>query len=61
MVPKSGHLLLSSAADGKAKLWDVYHSRELLRTFSGVRCLARGKPAKTFTVFGIPELDLSVV
>lgn len=34
-IPKSGHLLLSSAADGKAKLWDVYHSRELLRTFSG--------------------------
>ncbi|KAJ5095865.1 Pre-mRNA-processing factor [Penicillium alfredii] len=34
-IPNSGHLLLSSAADGKAKLWDVYHSRELLRTFSG--------------------------
>lgn len=33
--PSSGHLLLSSAADGKAKLWDVYHSRELLRTYSG--------------------------
>ncbi|KAL3435156.1 WD40-repeat-containing domain protein [Aspergillus tetrazonus] len=33
--PQSGHLLLSSAADGKAKIWDVYHSRELLRTFSG--------------------------
>ncbi|KAJ5492547.1 Pre-mRNA-processing factor [Penicillium diatomitis] len=33
--PTSGHLLLSSAADGKAKIWDVYHSRELLRTFSG--------------------------
>jgi pre-mRNA-processing factor 17 len=33
--PNSGHLLLSSAADGKAKIWDVYHSRELLRTFSG--------------------------
>ncbi|KAF9893606.1 hypothetical protein FE257_010918 [Aspergillus nanangensis] len=33
--PGAGHLLLSSAADGKAKIWDVYHSRELLRTFSG--------------------------
>ena len=33
--PDSGHLILSSAADGKAKLWDAYHSRELLRTFSG--------------------------
>ncbi|KAI5297977.1 hypothetical protein KEM55_003990, partial [Ascosphaera atra] len=33
--PNSGHLLLSSAADGKVKLWDVYHDRELLRTYSG--------------------------
>ncbi|PGH13871.1 hypothetical protein AJ80_06140 [Polytolypa hystricis UAMH7299] len=33
--PTSGHLLLSSSADGKVKLWDVYHSRELLRTYSG--------------------------
>ena len=33
--PQSGHLLLSSAADGKAKVWDAFHSRELLRTFSG--------------------------
>ncbi|KAL4804805.1 WD40-repeat-containing domain protein [Aspergillus unguis] len=33
--PSSGHLLLSSSADGKAKIWDAYHSRELLRTFSG--------------------------
>ncbi|BDD64116.1 hypothetical protein MAP00_008962 [Monascus purpureus] len=33
--PNSGHLLLSSAADGKAKIWDVYHNRDLLRTFSG--------------------------
>lgn len=34
-IPNSGHLLLSASADGKAKLWDVYHSRGLLRTFSG--------------------------
>lgn len=34
-MPDTGHLLLSAAADGKAKIWDAYHSRELLRTFSG--------------------------
>ena len=33
--PSSGHLLLSAAADGKVKLWDVYHDRELLRSYSG--------------------------
>ncbi|KAK0357250.1 hypothetical protein LTR02_000111 [Friedmanniomyces endolithicus] len=33
--PNSGHLLLSAAADGKVKLWDTYHARELLRTYSG--------------------------
>jgi pre-mRNA-processing factor 17 len=33
--PGSGHLLLSSSADTKVKIWDVYHDRELLRTFSG--------------------------
>ena len=33
--PNSGHLLLSASADAKVKLFDVYHSRELLRSYSG--------------------------
>ena len=33
--PNSGHLLLSASADMKVKLFDVYHDRELLRTYSG--------------------------
>ncbi|RVX67400.1 hypothetical protein B0A52_08753 [Exophiala mesophila] len=34
-IPKSSHLLLSSAADGKIALWDAHHDRSLLRTYSG--------------------------
>ena len=33
--PNSGHILLSSSADSKIKIWDLYHDRELLRTNSG--------------------------
>lgn len=33
--PSSGHLLLSAAADGKVKLWDSYHQRQLLRSYTG--------------------------
>lgn len=33
--PGSGHLLLSSGADTTVKIYDVYHERELLRTYSG--------------------------
>lgn len=33
--PRSGHLLLSAAADGRVKLWDTYHDRQLLRSYAG--------------------------
>ncbi|KFA74115.1 hypothetical protein S40288_03797 [Stachybotrys chartarum IBT 40288] len=33
--PGSGHLLLSGSADSTVKIWDMYHDRELLRTYSG--------------------------
>ncbi|OMH86251.1 Pre-mRNA-processing factor 17 [Zancudomyces culisetae] len=34
-LPKTGHLLLSSGMEGKVKIWDVYGSHSLLRTFHG--------------------------
>jgi pre-mRNA-processing factor 17 len=33
--PGSGHLLLSGSADTTVRIFDVYHQRELLRTYSG--------------------------
>lgn len=33
--PRHGHLLLSCGNDSKVKLWDVYHDRSLLRSYSG--------------------------
>ncbi|KAH8682552.1 WD40-repeat-containing domain protein [Xylariales sp. PMI_506] len=33
--PNSGHLLLSASADTTVKIFDVYHQKELLRTYSG--------------------------
>ncbi|KAK3936870.1 Pre-mRNA-processing factor 17 [Diplogelasinospora grovesii] len=35
LFPRSSHLGLSGGADGMVKIWDVYHSKELLRTYSG--------------------------
>lgn len=35
--PGSGHLLLSAGADGKVLLWDCYHKRQLLRSYSHVK------------------------
>lgn len=33
--PGSGHLLLSGSADTTVKIFDIYHDRELLRTYAG--------------------------
>ncbi|KAK3313075.1 WD40-repeat-containing domain protein [Apodospora peruviana] len=35
LFPRSSHLGLSGSTDGTVKIWDVYRSRELLRTYSG--------------------------
>lgn len=34
-LPGSGHLLLSASADASVRIRDVYHERELLRSYSG--------------------------
>ena len=34
-MPDSGHLLLTASADAKVLLFDVYHQRELLRSYAG--------------------------
>lgn len=34
-IPRSSHLLLSSAADNILALWDAHHDRSLLRTYTG--------------------------
>lgn len=33
--PDSGHLLLAASADAKVRIYDVYHKRELLRSYTG--------------------------
>ena len=33
--PRSGHLIAAASADGKVRLYDAYHSRSILRTYSG--------------------------
>ena len=35
LFPRSGHLVLGGYADNTVRLWDFYHDRELLRSFSG--------------------------
>ncbi|KAI9834915.1 MAG: hypothetical protein M1837_004036 [Sclerophora amabilis] len=54
--PTSGHLLLSSSADSTIKLWDVYHSRELLRSYKGH---TKSTSHITFTTSGTQFLSAS--
>ena len=35
LFPESGHLMLSGSADNTVRIWDVYHQRSMLRTYSG--------------------------
>ena len=35
LFPRSGHLILSVGLDGKARIWDLYHDRSLLRSYTG--------------------------
>lgn len=35
LFPRSSHLLLSGSADTSIRIWDCYHDRELLRSYSG--------------------------
>ena len=36
-LPDTGHLLLTASADGMVRIYDVYHDRQMLRTYSGAK------------------------